>query len=110
MGRGRFQGHGGQHHQPMGRLRVFFLLMVAVRVWPLFLCPHWAPGTRYTGSAPRHSHNRGRAFRPGGGAGATRVNAVSGCPGEPPAASRDATISCDQAGTLTAPAMSGHQG
>ena len=39
MGRRRFQGHSGQHHQLMGRLGVFFLLMVAVRVWPLFLRP-----------------------------------------------------------------------
>jgi hypothetical protein len=47
MGRRRFQGHSGQHHQPMGRLRVFFLLIVAVRVWPLFLHPrgHIRPGT-----------------------------------------------------------------
>jgi hypothetical protein len=107
MGRRRFQGHVGQHRQPMGRLRAFFLLMVAVRVWPLFLSPRWAAGTRYTGSAPR---NRGRAFRPGGGAGAIRVNAVSGYPGGPPAAPRDATINCHRAATLTAPAMSGHQG
>jgi hypothetical protein len=89
---------------------VFFVLMVAVRVWPLSLRPHWAAATRYTGSAPRHPSNRGRAFRPGGGAGATRVNAVSGYPGGPPAAPRDATISCHRAATLTAPAMSGHQG
>ena len=89
---------------------VFFLLMVAVRVWPLSLRPHWAAGTSYTGSALRRPRNGGRAFRPGGGGGATGVNAVSGYPGGPPAAPRDAAISCYQAATLTAPAMSGHQG
>ena len=39
MGRRRFQGRSGHHHQPRGRLRVFFLLMVAVRVWALLLHP-----------------------------------------------------------------------
>ena len=51
-GRRRFQGHSGQHHQPMGRLRVFFLLMVAVRVWPLFLPPRGHIPAWHTGGLP----------------------------------------------------------
>jgi len=52
MGRRRFHGHSGQHHQPMGRLRVFFLLMVAVRVRPLFLPPRGHIPAWRTGGLP----------------------------------------------------------
>jgi hypothetical protein len=52
MGRRRFQGHSGQHHQPMGRLGVFFLLMVAVRAWPLFLPPRGHIPAWRTGGLP----------------------------------------------------------
>ncbi len=60
MGRRRFQGRSGHHHQPMGRLRVFFLPRVAVRVWPLFLHPRGhIPAWRTGGLPGRPGHELG---------------------------------------------------